>query len=249
MQMTCAKTDPVPERIRTPFNYSKFSVSIEGFFMVLQNFIVFEGIDGAGTTTQLELLKNRKELPQVRFTAEPTTAPTGVFLRSMLKGEFSASEETAAYLFAADRAEHVWGPLRTCNDRTVVTGIQSACEQGCAVISDRYLFSSLAYQGSSSSALAKTLNSTFPLPQLVFFFDIAPEASLKRICNRTVREIYEKSEFLAGVAERYRALFSEYSSLPEAAGMKIVQVDAAKTKEEIAQIIWTELQNLPIFRM
>ncbi|MBQ5499234.1 MAG: dTMP kinase, partial [Treponema sp.] len=81
--------------------------------MILQNFIVFEGIDGAGTSTQIEMLKNRPEANDFLFTAEPTSAPTGKFLRQMLKGDFPLQNESAAYLFAADRNEHVNGKLLT----------------------------------------------------------------------------------------------------------------------------------------
>ena len=82
--------------------------------MILKNFIVFEGIDGAGTTTQQKLLQKKlqAEFPQVQChcTAEPTTGATGKFLRSLLKGDFQATAQTAAYLFAADRQEHLAAP-------------------------------------------------------------------------------------------------------------------------------------------
>ena len=66
--------------------------------MVLKNFIVFEGIDGSGTSTQLRLLK--KHFNNVVVTAEPTDKETGKFLRRMLGGEFSVDERTNAFLFA-----------------------------------------------------------------------------------------------------------------------------------------------------
>src|SRR5574344_1031504 len=124
----------------------KLSAFIEGFFMVLQNFIVFEGIDGAGTTTQLNALRNRKDTGNFLFTAEPTTAPTGKFLRQMLKGDIPLTPVTSAYLFAADRTEHVFGNLVIGDGGTLVTGIEKACAQNKIVVIDRYFFSSLAYQ-------------------------------------------------------------------------------------------------------
>ena len=77
--------------------------------MILHNFIVFEGIDGAGTSTQLSILQ--KKLPPNRafFSAEPTTLETGKFLRRILSGEVPVHPQTAAYLFAADRCEHIYG--------------------------------------------------------------------------------------------------------------------------------------------
>ena len=68
--------------------------------MILENFIVFEGIDGAGTTTQLNILK-KKCGSNFLFTAEPSRSPVGKFLRSMLGGNVPVTNETAAYLFAA----------------------------------------------------------------------------------------------------------------------------------------------------
>ena len=85
--------------------------------MTLKNFIVFEGIDGAGTTTQIRLLREKIQNLNLKknffFTQEPSSSPTGIFLRSMLKGDVKCTNETAAYLFAADRNEHVKGSLKT----------------------------------------------------------------------------------------------------------------------------------------
>lgn len=77
--------------------------------MILKNFVVFEGIDGAGTSTQINILKEKKEAERFFFTAEPTDSPTGKFLRTVLKGNVELDPRTSAYLFAADRAEHLWG--------------------------------------------------------------------------------------------------------------------------------------------
>ena len=95
--------------------------------MVLENFIVFEGIDGAGTTTQLEILKSRT--PEFLFTAEPTSSETGKFLRKMLKGEIQVTNETAAYIFAADRNEHINGNCiieenKSCDGRSRTVGAE-----------------------------------------------------------------------------------------------------------------------------
>ena len=77
--------------------------------MILNNFVVFEGIDGAGTSTQLKILQERPESAKIDFSAEPTSFETGKFLRSLLCGKISLDPRTTAYLFAADRAEHVYG--------------------------------------------------------------------------------------------------------------------------------------------
>ena len=76
--------------------------------MILKNFVVFEGIDGAGTSTQIKMLAERNPERFVQ-TAEPTGGETGLFLRRMLAGDFSVDEKTNAFLFAADRCEHIYG--------------------------------------------------------------------------------------------------------------------------------------------
>ena len=205
--------------------------------MILKNFVVFEGIDGAGTSTQINILKEKKEAERFFFTAEPTDSPTGKFLRTVLKGNVELDPRTSAYLFAADRAEHLWGKSGSnC-------GIEKKCSDGKIVISDRYFFSSLTYQSvTCGEELPRLLNSAFPLPQILFFFKISPEISLKRVDVRGAREIYEKIDFLQATEERYEKLMDEYES--KNTGMKIVRLDAEKSKEEVSAQIWQELSKL-----
>ena len=201
--------------------------------MTLKKFVVFEGIDGAGTSTQIEMLKKNPLAKNFFFTAEPSEGATGLFLREILAGKVEVSPETAAYLFAADRAEHLWGK----------GGISEQVEGGKIVVCDRYIFSSLAYQGTTcGEILPKTINSPFPLPEILFFFEISAEDSMARIEKRGERrEIYEKREMLAKTAERYRKVISEYKSQNE---MKIVELDASLPKEKIAEQIWHCLEPL-----
>lgn len=195
--------------------------------MILKNFIVFEGIDGAGTSTQIKKICEKN--PQKFFqTAEPTSLETGKFLRKMLGGEFSVDEKTNSFLFAADRAEHLYGK----------NGIIEQINNGKTVISDRYLFSSLAYQSiSCGEELPKLLNSTFPLPEILFFFEIDPEISLKRVDSRNEKkEIYEKIETQKKIAMEYEKIISEYENNPSC-GMEIIRIDATKSIEEISETI------------
>ena len=195
--------------------------------MILKNFIVFEGIDGAGTSTQIKKICEKN--PQKFFqTAEPTSLETGKFLRRMLGGEFSVDEKTNSFLFAADRAEHLYGK----------NGIIEQINNGKTVISDRYLFSSLAYQSiSCGEELPKLLNSTFPLPEILFFFEIDPEISLKRVDSRNEKkEIYEKIETQKKIALEYEKIISEYENNPSCS-MKIIRIDATKSIEEISEAI------------
>ena len=195
--------------------------------MILKNFIVFEGIDGAGTSTQIKKICEKN--PQKFFqTAEPTSLETGKFLRRMLGGEFSVDEKTNSFLFAADRAEHLYGK----------NGIIEQINNGKTVISDRYLFSSLAYQSiSCGEELPKLLNSTFPLPEILFFFEIDPEISLKRVDSRNEKkEIYEKIETQKKIAMEYEKIISEYENNTYCT-MKIIRIDATKSIEEISEAI------------
>ena len=197
--------------------------------MILKNFVVFEGIDGAGTSTQIKkLVENAPE--EYIATAEPTSGPTGKFLRRMLSGEFHVDEKTNAYLFAADRCEHIFGK----------GGVKELCESGKTVVSDRYFFSSLAYQSVSCGLeLPQLLNSPFPLPEYLFFFDINPEVSLARVNARNGhKEIYENLEAQKKIAALYEKVISMYESDPRLREeMKIIRIDASKTIEEVEEII------------
>ena len=197
--------------------------------MILKNFVVFEGIDGAGTSTQIKKLVDNAPEKYIA-TAEPTSGPTGKFLRRMLSGEFHVDEKTNAYLFAADRCEHIFGK----------GGVKELCESGKTVVSDRYFFSSLAYQSVSCGLeLPQLLNSPFPLPEYLFFFDINPEVSLARVNARNGhKEIYENLEAQKKIAALYEKVISMYESDPRLREeMKIIRIDASKTIEEVEEII------------
>ncbi|HBA96917.1 MAG TPA: dTMP kinase, partial [Lachnospiraceae bacterium] len=103
------------------------------------HFIVFEGIDGSGKTTQIDLLK--KHIEENGFicykTKEPTDGPVGSLLRQCLAGSVQTDEMTLAALFAADRLDHI---LNNQN------GLLKKLDEGISVISDRYILSTYAYQ-------------------------------------------------------------------------------------------------------
>ena len=203
--------------------------------MTLKNFIIFEGIDGSGTSTQIKKLVER-DLNKFVATAEPTKKETGLFLRKMLGGDFSVDSKTAAYLFAADRCEHIYGK----------DGVIDLLNQGKIVVSDRYFFSSLAYQSvSCGNELPRLLNSQFPLPEILFYFYIDPEISLKRVEDRNEKkEIYEKIDYQKKTAALYEEVINEYSKPELKDEMKIIKIDASKSIEEISQIIWQNVQGM-----
>lgn len=208
--------------------------------MILKNFAAFEGIDGSGTSTQLKLLAERLTPEQIFPTAEPTTGETGKFIRRILKGEFLVDDRTMTYLFAADRCEHVFGK----------NGIVEKAASGKLVVSDRYLFSSLAYQSVfCREELPALLNSPFPLPELLFYFKIDAQTALSRVAERGGQmEIYEKLDTQQKIIAQYERIFSEYESREKGKGMRIITVDAAASVPKIQEFIWNYVRMLPILK-
>lgn len=202
--------------------------------MILQNFIVLEGIDGAGTSTQLRKLNEKLPEDRTFFTAEPVeSSETGRFLRRILSGAVPVHPGTAAFLFAADRNEHLYGK----------GGIIEKDSRGILCFSDRYLFSSLAYQSATcGELLPRLLNSTFPLPRILFFFRIDPEISLARIKGRGVTEIYEKEDFLRKTEAEYEKVVASFKN-DETCGMKVVEIDASQSPDDVFKVIWTTLEE------
>jgi dTMP kinase len=205
---------------------------------IIPNFAVFEGGDGSGTTTQLALLaerfKSARGLPLLWTTFEPTDGPIGRIIRSALREKGLFRPETVARLFAADRNEHL----------SAVDGILERCRRGELVVSDRYIPSSLVYQGlDCGEALPRLLNNAFPVPETLLFFDLPPETALERITKRPERDIYEYLDFQIRVREAYRALIPTYA----AGGVRTAVIDASLPPEEVAGEVWRELQKMPIF--
>jgi dTMP kinase len=188
----------------------------------LGRFIVFEGGDGAGTTTQLKRLGGsltRAGLPHW-ITCEPTDHPEGLLIRRILSGELPRAPGTLATLFAADRNEHIRGK----------GGILEHLDRGEIVICDRYILSSLAYQGvTCGPELPARLNADFPLPELLIFFDLPPEKSLGRLGGRERLDIFEELPF----QEKVRAAYREALALYASSGMRIATIDASRSVEEV----------------
>ncbi|MGI5084065.1 dTMP kinase [Treponema putidum] len=207
--------------------------------MILPNFVVLEGIDGSGTTSQIRLLKERFESEDkghlVSFTQEPTSGPIGTLIRAALQGSFKLAPETMTRLFAADRCEHIYG----------TQGILNRLNEGMAVFSDRYVFSSLAYQTASGAAeLVKLQNDGFPLPEFLFFFDLPVDEAMNRVIGRSnMLEIYEEKTFQYKVQDEYKKVIDEYRA--KEPKMNIVIINAVEQIEEIHNKLWSIVKNLP----
>jgi len=192
-------------------------------------FIVFEGIDGAGKTTQVNKLLGRLEKLEksAHLTAEPTELPTGRELRRVLSGEVKKSNCEIATLFTLDRIAHNTDP---------VLGIEKILEAGYDVICDRYYYSTLAYQGASTDyEWVKSMNINCPeirRPDLCIFLDLKPEESIERITKgRDKLEIYENVETLTRVREAFLRAFRDLDD-------NVAIVNAYRSPEEIADEIW-----------
>jgi len=206
---------------------------------IIPNFVVFEGGDGSGTTTQLSLLAERlknTEKPLFFPTFEPTDGQIGKLIRSALKKELILKPQTLAMLFAADRNEHLNGQ----------NGILAHVKRGELVVSDRFVLSSLVYQGiECGNELPSVLNSRFAAPELTIFLDVDPKIAINRMSKRGSLEIYEYLEFQEKVRQKYKSALDEYAKN----GARVEIIDASKTAVEVADKVWSILSVMPIFNI
>jgi dTMP kinase len=181
-------------------------------------FIVFEGIDGSGKTTQAKLLEQEllKSGYKVLLTAEPSFGPIGLKIRSL---EFRPSPEEELRLFIEDRKDHV----------THV--IDPAIKKGIYVITDRYVYSSVAYQGARgiNPAHILDLNSFASRPDITFYIDVPVDIAMKRILHirNLAATVFETRENLIKVN-------AIYDSISDAT---FVRVDGCKKPDEIHKSI------------
>lgn len=192
-------------------------------------FIVFEGIDGAGKSTQIEKLRKKlvSEGRKVFITAEPTASVTGGILRDALSGNYKRSAAELAAMFLSDRVFH------NVNESV---GINQALEKGFDVISDRYYYSSFAYQGLESDIdWVINMNLNCPeirRPDLCIFLDLDAQKSKERIdTNRATVEIFEKEEILNKIRGKF---FDVFKRLPDE---NIAIIDASGSVDDVAQKI------------
>jgi len=207
---------------------------------VLDNFVVLEGLDGSGTTTQLNLAAERlseRGIPHF-CTGEPTLGPVGRLIRSILKKQIPARPGTVALLFAADRSEHLYGEAE---------GILAQVGQGRLVICDRYLFSSLAYQSLACDPdFVYSLNRGFPLPRHLIFLDTPVSLSQKRLNDRSdqTRELYDGLEIQQDILSGYERAFSLFSGTR----MEVHRLDGTSDSHRVFEKFWSILALMPIVK-
>ena len=182
-------------------------------------FICIEGLDGSGKTTQAKLLvKKLRKSHNAVYTAEPSHGKIGTFIRnSYLYGEKRLSSVIEALLFAAERIEHV------------ETEVLPALHQGKLVISDRYIYSSLAYQGAAGLSLEwiEKINEHALQPDLAVLIDVDPKTAIHRL--KPNRSLMENMETQRKVRKIYLK-FVEKGSL--------TRINGDQPKNEVAQELY-----------
>jgi dTMP kinase len=200
-------------------------------------FIVFEGIDGSGKSTQIQMISKRiQDLDlKVYTTFEPTDGPIGFLIRQMLSGKMKTDQRTLASLFAADRMDHL------VNEEN---GIRKKIDKGELVICDRYYFSSYAYHAQYMDMEwvihANSLNAEILRPDLTIFIDVEPETCFERIKNnRNNFEMYEKIDIMKNVRLNYLKAFEHLKGLE-----RIAIINGNGPMEQVENTIFHEVMKI-----
>jgi dTMP kinase len=194
-------------------------------------FVVLEGLDGAGTTTQSRLLGERLRADgrRVHVTAEPSGGPVGSLLRQVLTRRIAGpaggvDPAAVALLFAADRLDHVSAEIAP----RILKGVD--------VVSDRFTLSSLAYQGVTTGDMGwvEVVNARAALPDVTIFLQVRPGLALaRRRAASDTPELYEVSAFQKRVARSYARALARL----RAAGQRVVVLDGERPVEEVARAV------------
>ncbi len=199
----------------------------------IKSFFVIEGLDGSGTTTQLHRIDRMAEglSPPLFPTFEPTDNPIGTLIRRILHKELTVPHDTLMRLFSADRSFHLYESRH---------GILDRIASGETVLSDRYLFSSIAYQSLYVSMDDVLQLNHFPLPQRVFFIELSPELCASRRKTRSKEELFDETEMQRKIRDNYYRAFDRFPDLD------IEIIDGSSSIDEITRIIWRSLPYPPI---
>lgn len=200
-------------------------------------FIVIEGLDGAGKSTQIALLAERLRAMgrSVAVTAEPTESALGGLVRDALAGFTPRTGSEMAALFMADRVAHNMNP---------VWGIEKLLRDGSDVICDRYYYSSFAYQGQyTDEEWVYAINLGCPdirKPDLCLFLDLDFEEARARMGGaRAHLEIYENESDMRATRERYTEVFRRLEGREN-----IRLINAARPADEVADEIYSQVAAL-----
>ncbi len=196
--------------------------------MIRGSLIAFEGLDGCGKSTQLDLLAAvLRARHDVLVTREPTDGPMGRRLREHARSGDRVSAEQEFEWFMEDRREHVRD--------TILPALQA----GTVVLTDRYTLSSVAYQGARGLDPASILaanEAEFPLPDLALLFEVEPAVGLERVRARggVAEPAFEEIQFQSEVEKVYTALECPY----------LVRIDARRTPEEVHENVLQVVERI-----
>lgn len=192
-------------------------------------FIAVEGLDGSGTSTQADLLaKNLNKIKRQTFlTKEPTNNLIGGLIRGTLTKDWQASPECLQLLFAADRAHHL--------DRLIIPALKS----GKTIITDRYIFSTIAFGSiECDKTWLEEINRKFLLPDITFFVDVPANICIKRIKNtRNQFELFEREKVLEQVRKNYLLLAKNKK-------YNIIVINGENDIEKIGQELFDKVKML-----
>lgn len=194
-------------------------------------FIVIEGLDGSGKSTQIKFLAEYLKTcgKKVYVTAEPTEYETGSYIRRILSESLNKNMYLQAALFLADRLEHITHPEH---------GIKKYLDDGYTVICDRYYYSSFAYQGTASDLeWVMKINlecNEIITPDLCIFLDVNPDTCKKRIDTlRNKPELYEKSaELMQKIRQNFLQIFDKLKET-----QKIIVINANLDLDDVKKEI------------
>lgn len=202
--------------------------------------IVFEGIDGSGTTTHAHKLygRIRGEAPAlksehlVRLTSQPTTSAIGTFVRQIFEGTYGSELpfwKQMVYLFQADREGHA-------------IHLKKWLDQGTTVISDRYWMSAMAYQVASAVQAGENqfqvadwisrLNEEMPQPSVTFLLDVSVEEALRR--QEKSADLYQKGDFLEQVRQLYLQMKAKRIEVIDTESLNVEE-----TQQHIVKVLGT----------
>jgi dTMP kinase len=194
-------------------------------------FIVFDSLDGSGISTQAKLLADYLNAigERTHITKEPTSYLIGGLIKSQLTHDWRASPECLQLLFCADRAYHL--------EKEIVPLLK----RGINVISDRYLFSTLAYGNVEIKDLnwLIEINKKFILPDLTFFLKVSPKVCIERIKkNRFEITLFEKEKILRKVWKNYEILAKKFKNVFIINGERAPEEIAKEIREITLKKLW-----------
>ena len=196
---------------------------------ILKNFIVIEGLDGAGTTTLSSALVSHLNKIGVKTlaTREPSDGDIGKTIReAYLSKKKATTPKALALLYSADREDHINNPT---------TGVKQLLKDA-VVISDRYFYSSLAYQGVNLDFDYVNSINDFEEPEIIIYIDTPVDECLARIERRgDAKELFEKKDFLEKTRDNYEKAFSQLESTENfyLTKIRVLKIDGTKSKDDV----------------